>query len=90
MARTKSTTIRAIECTIVPMDLVWYIARNNGAPVPNLALEKVLTENQAQVIDAMRDAAMEVLRPALNKLAGIQAFYVDPAKSETKAKGATK
>ena len=71
MARTTSTTRNEVSSEISVFDLVYLIAENRGSMQTQKQLGEVLFQNEAQLAQAMKDAAMEYLKPIVFKMAGV-------------------
>lgn len=71
MARTTSTTARKIEAEVTLFDCLGLIIANRGAMPTEKALGELLYKNESVMIQAMKDAALQVIQPQLFKLAGI-------------------
>ena len=72
MPRTKSTTQRSVEANLTVIDLVYLVAKNNGSMLSEKQLGDALFQNADSMAQAAKEAMMEVIRPVIFKLAGIQ------------------
>ena len=73
MARTASTTRNEVESQVSVFDLVYLIAENRGSMQTQKQLGEVLYQNEAQIAQAMKDAALAYIQPIVFKMAGITA-----------------
>ncbi len=71
MARTASTTRNEVSSEVSVFDLVYLIAENRGSMQTQKQLGEVLYKNEAQIQQAMKDAAMRYIEPIVFKMAGI-------------------